>query len=111
MNLYIVYVKPDEQNRIQAVNSSAFLTNTDGWVEIDSGSDDRFHHAQGNYFGKPLHDERGICRYKLANGQPVERTQEEMDADYIPPVPQPSADPAAFLRELEAAYAEGVNEA
>lgn len=81
MNLYIVYVKPDEQNRIQAVNSSAFLTNTDGWVEIDSGSDDRFHHAQGNYFGKPLHDERGVCRYKLANGQPVERTQEEMDAD------------------------------
>lgn len=27
-------------------------------------------------------DERGVYRYKLVDGKPVERTQEEMDADY-----------------------------
>lgn len=90
MNSYIVYVKLDGGNRITAVNSSAFLRETDGWTEIDSGFGDRYHHAQGNYFDKPLCDERGICRYKLVNGRPVERTQEEMDADYVPPEVKPT---------------------
>ena len=84
---YIVYVKTDENNLIAAVNSSAFLTDANGWVEIDSGYGDKYHHAQGNYFAKPIYDERGICRYKLADGKPVERTQTEMDADYVPHVP------------------------
>lgn len=116
MQPYIVYVKPDEQNRVIAVNSSAFLEDTVGWTEIDSGFGDRYHHAQGNYFPKPIYDERGIYRYKLANGHPVERTQEEMDAEYVPPVPVP--DPTERIAALEAqllayekAYARGVNEA
>ena len=87
---YIVYVKTDDANLITAVNSSTFLTDTDGWTEIDSGYGDKYHHAQGNYFDKPLYDERGICRYKLVNGRPVERTQEEMDADYVPPEVKPT---------------------
>lgn len=84
MNPYIVYVKLDEENRITSVNSSAFLRETDGWTEIDSGFGDRYHHAQGNYFHQPVTDDRGIYRYKLVDGKPVERTQEEMDADYVP---------------------------
>ena len=87
---YDVYVKPDEAGRITAVNSSAFLTDTDGWVKIDHGVSDKFHHAQGNYFPKPIMDERGIYRYKLTNGEAVERTQEEMDADYTPPEATPT---------------------
>lgn len=87
METYIVYVRTDEQNRITDINSSEFLADTAGWAEIDSGYGDKYHHAQGNYFNKPIYDERGICRYKLADGQPVERTQEEMDADWEPPVP------------------------
>ena len=90
MNPYIVYVKLDEENRITSVNSSVFLRETDGWVQIDSGHGDRYHHAQGNYFDKPLCDERGICRYKLVNGRPVDRTQEERDADYVPPEVKPT---------------------
>lgn len=85
MRPYIVYVKVDESNRVTSINSSAFLADVTGWTEIDSGYGDKYHHAQGNYFDKPLCDERGICRYKLVNGRPVERTQEEMDADYVPP--------------------------
>lgn len=90
MRPYIVYVKVDESNRVTSINSSAFLADITGWTEIDSGYGDRFHHAQGNYFDKPLCDERGIYRYKLVDGKPVERTQEEIDADYVPPEVKPT---------------------
>ena len=90
MRPYIVYVKVDESNRVTSINSSAFLADVTGWTEIDSGYGDKYHHAQGNYFDKPLCDERGICRYKLVNGRPVERTQEEMNADYVPPEVKPT---------------------
>ena len=90
MQPYVIYVKVDESNRITAINSSAFLADVTGWMEIDSGYGDKYHHAQGNYFDKPLYDERSICRYKLVNGRPVERTQEEMDADYVPPEVKPT---------------------
>lgn len=104
MQPYIVYVKTDEQNRITAINSSAFLPDPSGWVEIGSGFGDKYHHAQGNYFDKLIYDDRGIKRYKLVDGKPVERTQEEMDADYTPPVSKPSeADRIAALEEELAA--------
>lgn len=78
---YIVYVKTDKQKRIININSSAFLTDTDGWAELDSGFGDKCHHAQGNYFPLPIMDDNGIYRYKLLDGKPVERTQAEMDVD------------------------------
>lgn len=90
MKPYIVYIQVDEQNRIIAVNSSAFLTDVNGWIEIDSGYGDRYHHAQGNYFDKPLYDERGIHQYKFIDGAAMERTQEEMETDYIAPFPTPT---------------------
>ena len=89
---YGVYVKTGETGRIIAINSDAFLFDLSGWVKIDEGHGDRYHHAQNNYFDKPIIDERGIYRYKLVDGKPVERTQEEMDADYAPPVPVPTAE-------------------
>jgi hypothetical protein len=117
MQPYGVYVKTDEKQRIIAINSDAFLPDTDGWVKIDEGFGDRFHHAQGNYLDKPIRDERGICRYKLEDGKPVERTQEEMDADYNPPAPAPESTDRARITALEqklaayeAAYREGVED-
>ena len=93
MKPYIVYVKPDDANRIIAANSSAFIQDITDWVEIGSGFGDKYHHAQGNYFPKPIMDKRGIYRYKLADGRPVERTQEEMDADYAArPAPEPTTE-------------------
>ena len=89
---YIVYAKTDAENRITDINSSAFLSSTDGWTEIDRGYGDSYHHAQGNYFPKPIMDKRGIYRYKLVDGKPVERTQEEMDADYVPPEVKPTTE-------------------
>ena len=90
---YIVYIKPDDAQRITAVNSSAFLTDLTGWVEIDRGFGDSYHHAQGNYFPDTIMDERSIYRYLHtpdAGPKWRERTQEEMDADYVEPQPTPS---------------------
>ena len=70
------------------VNSSAFLSDTTDWIQIDEGTGDRYHHAQNNYFPKPKYDDRGIPRYAyVPDGNPKwrERTQEEMDADYVEP--------------------------
>ena len=88
---YRVLVRVDDAGRVNAVNSDAFVDG-EGWAQIDEGYTDKYHHAQGNYFPQPIMDERGICRYKLVDGKPVERTQEEMDADYVVPEPKPSTD-------------------
>lgn len=89
---YIVYVQTDEQGRITAVNSSAFVS-TDWGTEIDRGYGDKYHHAQGHYFPWPIYTEDGIPRYKLVDGQPVERTEEELEADRAAmPKPGPRAE-------------------
>lgn len=75
---YIVYVKPNESGYITSVNSSAFLTDTTGWVEIDRGYGDKYHHAQGNYFPQPIYTMGGAYRYKLVDGVCVECTPEEI---------------------------------
>ena len=100
MNPYIVYVKLDEENRITGVNSSAFLRDITGWIEIDQGFGDKYHHAQGNYFRQPIIDDRGVYRYKLADGKAVERTQEEMDADYVPPEVKPTTEQRVNMLEV-----------
>ena len=43
--LYTVYIQIDDALRIIAINSSAFLPSTEGWIEIDHGLGDRYHHA------------------------------------------------------------------
>ena len=75
---YIVYVKHNENSYITAVDSSAFLTDTTDWVEIDRGAGDRFHHAQNNYFEKPIMTDGGAYQYKLVNKKPVECSAEEI---------------------------------
>ena len=103
--LYTVYIKIDDASRIIAINSSAFLPSTEGWVAIDRGLGDRYHHAQGNYLSKPLYEERGIPVYKYVDGEVLERTQEEIDADYHEPVPEPSETDLALV-ELAALESE-----
>ena len=79
----LVYAKTDAFNRIISVNSSEFVS--PDWGEpIDEGYGDPYLHAQGNYFPKPIYTQDGLPRYKLENGVPVERTQEELDADRLP---------------------------
>ena len=78
---YIVYIKIDNKNRIIAINSSAFISDVSGWIEIDSGEGDRYHHAQGNYLDKSLLTEEGYYRYKYENNNIIERSKDEIDTD------------------------------
>lgn len=90
-----VYVLPDADGRITRIDGGISVGNIldfNGWVLIDEGTGDRYNLCQSNYLPGPLMDERGIYRYKLVDGAAVERTQEEMDADYVVPEPKPSTD-------------------
>ena len=79
-NPYIVYVQTNENGYITAVNSSAFLLDTKGWTEIDSGYGDKYHHAQGNYFPEFILTDSNVWRYKLVDGMAVECSAEEIAA-------------------------------
>ena len=96
---YHVYVQTDEQGRIIAVNSSAFVPAEWG-AEIDSGFGDKHHHAQGNYFPQPIYTEDGIPRYKLVDGAAQERTEEEIEADRAA-IPEPVIPPTNAELEAE----------
>lgn len=91
---YLVYVKTNSSGYITAVNSSAFLTDTTGWVEVDRGYGDKYHHAQGNYFPLPIITDYGAYRYKLVDGKPVECTAEEIaqQEEALKPVDEPTQD-------------------
>lgn len=78
---YIVYMRTDDAGRVTGVNSSAFLPDPTGWLAVDRGTGDRYHHAQTRYLEGPLADERGILRWKLENGRPVLRSEAERQAD------------------------------
>ena len=71
--------------RIDGGYTTGNITNPEDWVLIDEGYGDKYNLCQSNYLPLPLVDERGVYRYKLVDGKAVERTQEEMDADYTPP--------------------------
>ena len=92
--IYIVYAKTNSNDYITAVNSSAFLDDTTGWTEIDSGYGDKYHHAQGNYFQESIITEGGAHRYKLVDGVPAECTAEEIKAqeEANKPIPTPTTD-------------------
>lgn len=56
----------------------------EGWTLIEEGTScDRLNHAQNNYLEKGLMTEDGIYQYKYINGEVVERTEEEIEADRL----------------------------
>lgn len=87
---YIVYAKVNESGYITQINSSAFLSDLSGWTEIDCGSGDKYHHAQGNYLPGPLMTMGGAYRYKLVNGKPEECTPEEIQEQEEANQPEPT---------------------
>ena len=101
-----VYVKVNEENYITEVNSSIFITDTNGWIEIDAGEGDKYAHAQGNYLDKPICDEQCRYNYKLVDGI-VEEVAEEDKPIIEPSEPHPSE--TSVWDELDAAYQEGVD--
>ena len=88
MKPYEVYIQTNENGYIVAVNSSAFLTDINGWIKIDEGYGDKYHHAQNNYFDKPIITESGVYRYKY-DGVVRECTAEEIaEQESNIPVPE-----------------------
>lgn len=86
-----VYIKTDSNGNVMAVNSSIFLSDLTGWTAIDEGTGDKYVHAQGNYFKKPLINDNGIYRYKYSNGVILEKTEGEIEAEIAKlPVSPPS---------------------
>lgn len=91
-SLIQVYIKLDNKNVI-AVNSSVFIDDLTDWVLIDEGNGDKYVHAQGNYFDKPLVTDEGIYRYKYLNGRVKEKSQEEIDWEIsLLPKPEPTTE-------------------
>lgn len=107
--IYGVYIKTNDNGYVIAVNSSEFLTDTNGWINIDEGYGDKYHHAQGNYFAEPIITNSGVWQYKYDNGVARECTAEEI-AEQGKNIPAPEATPneyesriAALEEELAAA--------
>lgn len=101
INPYNVYIKVNEDGYIAAVNSSAFILDATGWLEIDSGNGDKYHHAQGNFFPEPIITDGGAYRYKLADGKAVECTPEEIAEQEEANKPIPTPTPDERIAELE----------
>lgn len=88
---YVVYVKINESNSIIEINSSEFINDISGWIQIDEGVGDKYHHAQGNYFDMSLYDMEGCANYKLVDGKPELRTAEEKQVEISNrPAPPPT---------------------
>ena len=90
-----VYVLPDSSGYITRIDGGYTIGNikdfTD-WVLIDEGYGDRYNLCQGNYFPLPIRTMGGAYHYKLVDGNPVECTAEEIEAqeEALKPVPTPS---------------------
>ena len=87
-NSYTVYIKVDAANRITEITSSAFISDTAGWVQIDEGVGDKYHHAQGNYLENSFMDILGSYNYKFEENKIILRTEAERQGDIIN-IPKP----------------------
>lgn len=108
---YKVLIKIDNASNVIAITSDAFADESDGWIRVDEGYGDKYHHAQNYYLSKNLTDMRGVYRYKFVGGEIKEKTQEEMDADYN--IPTNSKSLEQRVNDLEVAmggFEEGIRE-
>ena len=79
-----------------------FLSDATGWIEIDQGTGDKYHHAQGNYLPGPLMTMGGAYRYKLVNSKPVECTPEEIAEQEEANQPELPPDPGDYEARIQA---------
>ena len=82
-----VYVMVDAAKRI--IRCEGGITTPDdltGWLQIDEGTGDKYDLCQSYYFDGGLFtkDTPYVPRYKLVDGVPVLRSEEEITADRLP---------------------------
>ena len=104
-----VYVKVDGQSRILSCEGG-YTTPLDltDWVQIDEGTGDKYNLCQSHYFDDGIYTGDGIPRYKLVDGFPVLRSEEEIaaDRDSRPEPPEPSGNLEERVAALEQAQEE-----
>ena len=100
-----VYIQTDDQNRI-IVCEGGYTTPADltDWVQIDEGTGDKYNLCQSHYFDGGLYTADGIPRYKLADGAPALRSDEEIEAGRAA-MPGPAPDITPQLRVAAMAFA------
>ena len=96
-DLIKVYIIADDNNNIIDINSSIFIKDLTGWIEIDSGAGDKYANAQNYYFDKSLMTETGIYRYQYLYKMIVEKTDEEIAAEEAK-LPQPGMSDVELLK-------------
>ena len=96
-DLIKAFIKTDDNNNIIDINSSIFIKDLTGWIEIDSGTGDKYAHAQNYYFDKSLMTETGIYRYQYLYKMIVEKTDEEIAAEEAK-LPQPGMSDVELLK-------------
>ena len=71
-----VYVKVNENKEIMEVDSSVFIKDITGWIEIDDITSgkirDKYVYAQTQYFDKPLINDDGSYNYKYIDNKIIE---------------------------------------
>ena len=106
-----VYIKTDTTGRILRCEGG-YTTPNDltGWVQIDEGTGDRYNLCQSHYFDGGLYTDDGIPRYALADGAPVLRSDEEIEADRQPNIADlRAAKTAAMSAACNAAITAGMD--
>ncbi len=77
-----VYIQTDGQGRVVRCEGGCTTPeDLTGWTYIDEGAGDRYNLCQAHYFDGGLYTTDAIPRYKLVEGKPVLRTDEEIEAD------------------------------
>lgn len=108
MYTYQIYIRVDQAGTIVHGFSSAFEAPQDGDVLLTDDGPRHFH----LYWPESLTNDRGQYRYKWADGERVERTQQELDDEWAARPPAPPSiddrvtDQAQRVADLELALAE-----
>lgn len=90
-----VYVLLDERSRILRCEGGYTMSNIDDvskWTYVDEGTGDRYNLCQSHYLPHPLLTHDGLYRYRLADGQIVERSEEELEEERAG-LPRPEVQP------------------
>jgi len=105
-----VYVQTDEQDRITRCEGG-YTTPKDltSWTYIDEGAGDKFNLCQSHYFDGGLFTMDGITRYKLMDGKPILRSDNEIAADRTAR-PEPEPDSATLTQLAIAELAQVVED-
>lgn len=102
---YSVYVKVDSNGNVLSCEGGITQSNIQDlseWIKIDEGTGVTYKYCQSNYFLKSLYTIDAIPRYKLQDGKPVERTEEEIQADRDSIIPSPVSPDTASMTAVVA---------